>query len=99
MKKIIFDIDPDSFTGSAFLIGLILVRELSPDEQDSVGNWLQLVGLVMQTYASQVTTLQSNNDNNDTSNDSSKDDDIDTIKKAIDKINKELDKIKRTSSN
>lgn len=61
MKKIVFDVDPYSFTGSAFLLGIILVNDLSSDEQDSVGNWLQLVGLVMQTYASPVSTIQSSN--------------------------------------
>lgn len=87
MKKIVFDVDPYSFTGSAFWLGIILVNDLSSDEQDSVGNWLQLVGLVMQTYASQVSTIQSTKDNDSN-------DDIKTLKKAISKLNKELDKIK-----
>lgn len=98
MKKVIFDINPNTFTGSAFFLGMLLVKELSPNEQESIGNWLQLVGLVMQTYASQVTTVQSNN-NNDINNDSSSKEDIDVIKKAIDKINCELDKIKHNYSN
>lgn len=96
MKKVIFDINPSTFTGSAFFLGMLLVKELSPNEQDSIGNWLQLVGLVMQTYASQVTTVNPNN-NNDTTNDSNRD--IDVIKEAIDKINCELDKIKKNYSN
>ncbi len=88
MKKIIIDIDPYTFTGSALVIGLVLVNELSPNEQGSVGNWLQLVGLVMQTYASQVTTLEGNNTDNSSN-------DIDTLKDAVDKISKELEKIKK----
>lgn len=88
MKKIIIDIDPYTFTGSALVIGLVLVNELSPNEQGSVGNWLQLVGLVMQTYASQVTTLEANNTDNSSN-------DIDTLKDAVDKISKELEKIKK----
>ncbi len=97
MKKIVFDIDPTTFTGSAFVIGLLLVKELSIEEQDSIGNWLELVGLVMQTYSSQITTIQSNNNSN-TNNNSTNDNDIDKIKKAIDKINSELNKIKENSS-
>lgn len=89
MKKITFDVDPTTFTGSAFVVGLLIVKDLSPDEQDSVGNWLELVGLVMQTYASQITTLSSRNTN--IKNDSN---DIDLLKKAIDKIKMELNKIK-----
>ncbi len=88
MKKIIIDIDPYTFTGSALVIGLVLVNELSPNEQGSVGNWLQLVGLVMQTYASQVTTLEGDNTDNSSN-------DIDTLKDAVDKISKELEKIKK----
>ena len=85
MNKITIELDPYTFTGSALEIGLILVNELSPNEQDSVGNWLQLVGLVMQTYASQVTTLETN-----TKSDTS----IEDLKTSIDKISEELDKIK-----
>lgn len=88
MKKVIIDIDPYTFTGSALVIGLVLVNELSPNEQGSVGNWLQLVGLVMQTYASQVTTLEGDNTDNSSN-------DIDTLKDAVDKISKELEKIKK----
>lgn len=58
MKKIIFNVEPYSFTISAVIIGLLLTSELSSEEQDSFGNWLQLVGLVLQTYGSQVTTLE-----------------------------------------
>lgn len=85
MNKITIELDPYTFTGSALVIGLILVNELSPNEQDSIGNWLQLVGLVMQTYASQVTTLETN-----TKSDTS----IEDLKTSVDKISEELDKIK-----
>jgi len=96
VKKIILDIDPSTFTGSAFLVGFLLIKDLTPNEQDSIGNWLELVGLVMQTYASQVTTIEANR-NRDSK--SSSDSDVDTIKKAMDKIICELDKIKKSSSN
>lgn len=86
MNKITIELDPYTFTGSALVIGLILVNELSPNEQESIGNWLQLVGLVMQTYASQVTTLETN-----TSNEVN----IENLKSSIDKISEELEKIKK----
>ena len=77
MERIVFNVGPYSFTTSAFLIGLLLVQELSIEEQDSIGNWLQLVGLTMQTYASQKVTL-------DVNNETTKDDDnIDALKKTI----------------
>ena len=91
MEKIVFNIEPNSFATSAFLIGLILSQKLSLEEQDSIGNWLQLVGLTMQTYASQQITIDASKiDNKDKSNDSS---DIEKLKKTIKDIEEELDKI------
>lgn len=58
MKNFIFGMNPYTFTGSAIIIGYYLVNELSPSEQASIGNWLQLIGLTIQTYASQVTNLE-----------------------------------------
>ena len=84
----VFPIEPYGFTTSAFLIGLILVQRLSIEEQDSIGNWLQLVGLTMQTYASQKATLDANNSpQQDNSSD------IENLKKAIKDIEEELDKL------
>ena len=54
-------IDPCTFTGSAVLIGLILAKELNDLEQDSVGNWLQLIGLTIQTYQSQQAVVDQKN--------------------------------------
>ena len=91
MEKIVFNIEPNSFATSAFLIGLILSQKLSLEEQDSIGNWLQLVGLTMQTYASQQITIDASKiDSKDKSNDSS---DIEKLKKTIKDIEEELDKI------
>ena len=91
MERIVFNVGPYSFTTSAFLIGLLLVQELSLEEQDSIGNWLQLVGLTMQTYASQQITIDASKiDNKDISNDGS---DIEKLKKTIKDIEEELDKI------
>lgn len=91
MEKIVFNVGPYSFTTSAFLIGLLLVQELSIEEQDSIGNWLQLVVLIMQTYASQQITIDASKiDSKDKSNDGS---DIEKLKKTIKDIEEELDKI------
>ena len=89
MERIFFNIEPNSFATSAFLIGLILSQKLSLEEQDSIGNWLQLVGLTMQTYASQKVTL-------DVNNDTIKEDDkanIDALKKTIKNIEEKLDEL------
>lgn len=93
MNKLISDINPYTFTGSAILIGFLLVNELPASEQPSVGNWLQLVGLVMQTYASQVDIYQGTDDNSSNSNENS---DLESLKNAIDIIKKKLDDIECT---
>lgn len=90
MEKLVFDIDPYTFTGSAVIIGLLLTQELSISEQDSIGNWLQLIGLVMQTYSSQVATLEEKNNTSDN--------EIETIKKAIDKIQKRLETLEKDAT-
>ena len=79
-------IDPCTFTGSAVLIGLILAKELNYLEQDSVGNWLQLIGLTIQTYQSQQAVVDQKNNTDQK--------DLDAVKRAIEKINEELKKIK-----
>ncbi len=94
MERIVFNVGPYSFTTSAFLIGLLLVQELSIEEQDSIGNWLQLVGLTMQTYDSQKVTLDVNNiTNEDNTNKSDDVTNIDALKKAIKNIEDKLDEL------
>lgn len=93
MANINLNINPYTFTGSAFFIGLILANELNPLEQATIGNWLQLAGMTIQTYASQVALVESNNSSNSSTN--TQTDDLDTIKKAIAKINEELDKLNK----
>ena len=88
MERIVFNVGPYSFTTSAFLIGLLLVQELSIEEQDSIGNWLQLVGLTMQTYASQKVTLDVNNDTTKEDNTN-----IDALKKTIKNIEEKFDEL------
>ena len=94
MERILFNVGPYSFTTSAFLIGLLLVQELFIEEQDSIGNWLQLVGLTMQTYASQKVTLDVNNiTNEDNTNKSDDITNIDALKKTIKNIEDKLDEL------
>lgn len=86
------NINPYTFTGSAFFIGLILANELNTLEQATIGNWLQLAGMTIQTYASQVALVTaSDSSNNQTS--SNNQDDLNQIRKAISRIDEELNKI------
>lgn len=89
MENSLLHIDPYSFTGSTVLIGLILSNELGELEQSSVGNWLQLVGLTIQTYQSQKAVVDQK--------DQEQSSDLDTIKSVIDKIKEELSKLKESN--
>lgn len=88
MKKVQFDIDPYAFTGSAVLVGFLLSSEFTQEELDSVGNWLQVVGLIMQTYASQVTTINANQNSEENN------DDITSLKQQYASLEEQLEKMK-----
>ena len=88
MGEIVFNVGSYSFTTSAFLIGILLSQELSLEEQDSIGNWLQLVGLTMQTYASQKSVIDTDNDV-----DKDKHCDIEVLKKTVKNIEEKLNNL------
>ena len=78
------NINPNEFTLTAFIIGYILCQNLNTNEQNSLGNWFELLGQVLETTAAQNQLLQ-NNSNKTTNNVN-----IDTIKTAVDIMNKNL---------
>lgn len=93
MENFNLNFNPYTFTGSAFFIGLILANELNALEQATIGNWLQLAGMTIQTYASQVALVESSSN---TQQSSQSNDDLEEIKKAISKINDELTKLQNS---
>lgn len=82
-------IDAHSYTTSAFLIGLLLIDNLTPAEQNSVGNWFMLIGQVLSTNASQQQVI---NNYNNTSNNSNQHivNNNDAIKKSVKIINENI---------
>ena len=99
MKDLFFGLNPYTFTGSAVVIGLYLNNELTPEEQASIGNWLQLVGMTVQTYASQVANLQSKKQKENPNSNCSHPTDLDTLSEVIDKIQEELKHLKECQKN
>ncbi len=59
MKSVLANVEPYTFTGSAIIIGLLLTQEFTIEDQASIGNWLQLIGLTTQTYSSQAALIES----------------------------------------
>ncbi len=82
------NIDPQTFSISACLIGAIVSPSLTAYEANSVGNWLILFGDYLLTYSSQQFLLQNRN------RQSIKKDDYDTLIKTIKRIEEELAKMK-----
>ncbi len=87
------DIDPNIYSLSAFVIGAILTEELDINEQNSIGNWLMLLGQYIVTYASQQSLI--NNRLNKRNNTNKYD--VDFLLKNIQKIEQELNNLKKTS--
>ncbi len=97
MNDFIEKINPYSFTGSAILVGLILIQELDASEQSSIGNWLQLVGLTIQTYASQVVVVQNKDSSKEKQTTFSQRADFDTLCRVIDEMKQQLESWRATS--
>lgn len=53
--------NPTIFTGSACVIGLLLMDELNASEQNALGNWLILLGQVLETNSAYLQLLSSRN--------------------------------------
>lgn len=73
LSKILLSLNSYEFASLAYLIGLILCDGLNYNEQQSLGNFYNLLGEVMQTIGSQGQNL---NDNNSSFN-------IDNIKSSL----------------
>lgn len=99
--------NPGLYSLSAVAIGEILVSDFNIYEQNSIGNWLILIGQYMLTYSAQQQLIESRIQNYSININSKKakqglgyidetlPNDINDLKKAIDIIKQELDKIKK----
>ena len=56
-----FDLPPELLTALGTILGFILVGGLDYDQQDVLGNWLELVSEILETSASQGQQLQAQN--------------------------------------
>ena len=101
-------INPQLFSLSAVIVGVLLVDDSTPNEQNALGNWLMLVSQYLCTNAAYGQLLQSNtqtpgsfNENNNQNNINSSNTnqtDEETMKmliKMVNALNKEIEEIKR----
>lgn len=57
------NINPEIFTLTAVIVGLILEDDYTPSELNAIGNWLILVGQITITTAAQQQLLNNRNNN------------------------------------
>lgn len=75
--------NPQAFTALATILGFTIANGLTINQQNSIGNFLELVGQVILTVSAQGSTLQSNDN-------SGLKEQLDLIKKQIEIIEKNL---------
>ena len=97
------------FSGSAVVVGYLLIEDLTANEQNALGNWLMLAAQVLCTNAFYQQVQQervaknnhSNNSNNGGNNSSSNSSDnlrneVEMLKKVVNALNKEINELERS---
>lgn len=102
------NIEPNTFAFLGVLIGAILAQEMTINEQNSVGNWFELIGQYLLSTAAQAQLIQgrmqnqNNNNqnikNNCGKNNNEKNPEIDYILAKMKRIEEELQKLKKNSN-
>ncbi len=100
MKHMLTNINAPTFTLSAIAIGYVLISDLGPAEQNTIGNWFLLIGQVLCTNAAQQQVINNNqnaqpNQNNQSTGNTQgivNDFNIDTVKRSINIMNNEINK-------
>ena len=105
------EVPPQLFSLSAVIVGVLLVDDSTPNEQNALGNWLMLVSQYLCTNAAYGQLLQSrtqtpgsfseNNQSqaNQANNSNSSNSDEETLQmlvKMVNALNKEIDEIKKS---
>ena len=81
-------------TLAALIIGYALTYPFNSYVQNSLGNWLMLIGQILETNAAFLQMYQYNNSNNNQNNNSMKNElDLEQIKEAINIMKEEIDKL------
>ena len=101
------NINAKTFTLSAVTIGFLLIDELTPAEQNSLGNWFMGIGQVLCTNSAQQQVINNRNntstpynshiinDNNINSSQNNVNEQINLMKKVINAMKQEIDNLKQ----
>lgn len=99
--NIVPNINANVFTFSAIAVGYLLIDQLTPAEQNSLGNWFMLVGQVLATNASQQQVLNNRNNMSNSSNMHVVNDNnlnTDSLQKAVEAMKQEIERLKKSSN-
>lgn len=88
------NIDPQTYTISAAIVGALISPEFTANEANTVGNWLILVGDYLLTYAGQIALIEGRMNQQNTSTNTNNLNQMDSIQEALQRMNEELEKIK-----
>lgn len=89
--KLVPSVSAPIYTTSAFIIGLLLCDELTPAEQNSLGNWFMLVGQALCTNSAQQQVL--NNRSNTSTQYNSHIINDNNLRQSANNIKQEINKI------
>ena len=64
MREFPLNMNPEAFTITAIIVGLLLEDDYTSDELNSIGNWLILVGQLVLTTAAQQQLINNRYQNN-----------------------------------
>lgn len=62
-SNFLFKLNPYEYSTIAFIMGIIISSQLTTSEQNSLGNWLQLIGQTLETMSAQNQLLNPQNVN------------------------------------
>lgn len=87
------------FSGSAVVVGYLLIEDLTANEQNALGNWLMLAAQVLCTNAFYQQVQQERNNPQTNSRNSSPNEalksEIEMLKKVVDALNKEITNLEK----
>ncbi len=83
--NLIPNVSPKIFSGSAVIVGYLLIDDLTANEQNALGNWLMLTAQVLCTNAYYKQLLQERKNDTFTSKD-----EINMLKKVVEALTKEI---------
>lgn len=77
ITSILTSLSPLEFTFLGSVVGYVLAFNLSPNEQNALGNWFELVGQILLTFSAQGTISLTSNQYDDLINE------INELKKKV----------------